>query len=413
MIEMIRYLKGYVKIRVWGYSPERFMNLCSNRGIVLWGLAGYGGYYTMYLGLSDFFAIRDIVRKTKTKVAVLERHGLPFLIRDAKKRKMFLAGILFCLVFLTGMSRFVWSIEFAGNRMVTDDELYDFLKLQGVDYGTRKSALDLEELEAAIREEFSQVTWTSAKLDGSKVTVQIKENDLPTGEERDESSAKFKDGAELVASKTGVIAKILTRSGVPQVKKGDEVEKGALLVSGLVPVKNDDGTVREWQRTIADADVWIECEEAVHLTQQLAFQYKNYTGREKTYRFFTLGQKRYRFPFGACSYVKYDEVVQQERLRLFGQIDLPIFTGTVCCREYLPVDALYDEKSAVTLLNNRLEKIIEGFEEKGVQIIQKDVKIVRKANALLMQGSLRVREEAVVLQPIRSEDKEAGEAYGQ
>ena len=39
MIGIIRYLKGYVKIRVWGYSPERFMNLCTNRGIFLWGLS--------------------------------------------------------------------------------------------------------------------------------------------------------------------------------------------------------------------------------------------------------------------------------------------------------------------------------------------------------------------------------------
>lgn len=400
MIGIIRYLKGYVKIKVWGYSPERFMNLCSNRGIVLWGLAGYGGYYTMYLGLSDFFAIRDIVRKTKTRVAVLERHGLPFFIQDAKKRKMFLAGILFCLMFLTVMSHFVWSIEFVGNQMVTDDELYDFLKLTGVDYGTPKSKLNLEELEAAIREEFPQVTWTSAKLEGSKVTVQIKENDLPTRQEQEESIAGFEDGAELVAAKAGVVAQILTRSGVPQVKKGDEVEKGALLVSGLVPVKNDDGTVREWEHTVADADILIQCEETVHLTQQLAYQYKNYTGREKTCHFFSIGQKRYRFPPARCSYVRYDEVVEQERLRLFGQIDLPVFTGTIRCREYLPVDALYDEKSAAALLNNRLEKIIAGLEEKGVQIIQKDVKIVRKTNALVMQGSLTVREEAVMLQAV-------------
>lgn len=400
MIGIIRYLRGYVKIRVWGYSPERFMNLCSNRGIVLWGLAGYGGYYTMYLSLSDFFAIRDIVRKTKTKVAVLERRGLPFFMRDAKKRKMFFAGFFFCLAFLICMSRFIWSIEFSGNQMVTDDELYDFLKLQGVNYGVKKSVINLEELESAIREEFFQVTWTSAKLDGCKVIVQIKENDLPTEEERVESIAKFTDGAELVASKPGVVVSILTRSGVPRVKKGDAVEKGSLLVSGLVPVTNDDGTVREWQRTVADADILIECEETVHLTQQLAYQYKNYTGREKTYRFFTLGSKRYRFPFGACNYVKYDEVVEQKRLRLFGQIDLPVFVGTVCCREYLPVDALYDENSAVSLLNGRLEKIIAALEEKGVQIIQKDVKIIRSTNALVMQGKLIVQEEAVVLGPI-------------
>lgn len=33
MLEVIRYLKGYLEIRVWGFSPERFMNLCSNHGI--------------------------------------------------------------------------------------------------------------------------------------------------------------------------------------------------------------------------------------------------------------------------------------------------------------------------------------------------------------------------------------------
>lgn len=406
MIGIIRYLRGYVKIRVWGYSPERFMNLCSNRGIVLWGLAGYGGYYTMYLSLSDFFAIRDIVRKTKTRVAVLERHGLPFFVRDARKRKMFLAGVCFCLLFLTGMSRFVWAIEFTGNQMITDDELYDFLALYGVGYGTKKSSLNLEELEAAIREEFTQVTWTSAKLEGSCITLQIKENDLPTGEELKEDQEKFADGAELAASKEGIVVSILTRAGVPQVKAGDAVEKGTLLVSGLVPVNNDDGTVREWERTVADADVVIQCTEPVELEQKLAYQYKNYTGREKTYRFFTLGSKCYRFPFGSCSYVKYDEVVEQKRLRLFHQIDLPVFTGTIRCREYLPVDALYDEESAAALLNGQLEKIIAGLEEKGVQIIRKDVTIIRKANALAMQGSLTVNEAAAVLQPITENEEE-------
>lgn len=410
MIGIIRYLKGYVKIKVWGYSPERFMNLCTNRGIILWGMAGYGGYYTMYLALSDFFAIRDIVRKTKTKVAVLERHGLPFFMRDVRKRKMFVGGILFCLSFLIFMSRFIWSIQFEGNRMITDDELYDFLTSQGVGYGVKKSGLNLEELEASIREAFSQVTWTSARLDGTKITIQIKENDLPTQQEREESALKFTDGAELVASKAGTVAEILTRSGVPQVKQGDEVEKGTLLVSGLVPVNNDDGTVREWEKTVADADILIQCSEPVYLTQKLAYQYKNYTGREKEYSFFWLAGKRYRFPFGDCHFVKFDEVVEQKRLRLFGQIDLPVFTGTIRCREYLPVDALYDENSAVSLLNGRLEKIIAGLEEKGVQIIEKDVTIVRKANALVLQGNLTVKEEAVVLQPVtQSVETEAQE----
>lgn len=78
MIALIRYCRGYVRISVRGYAPERFMNLCANRAIVLWELNGHDGFYTMCISLSDFFKIRDIVHKTKTRVAVLEKEGCPF-----------------------------------------------------------------------------------------------------------------------------------------------------------------------------------------------------------------------------------------------------------------------------------------------------------------------------------------------
>lgn len=410
MIGIIRYLKGYVKIKVWGYAPQRFMNLCINRGIVLWGLSGYGGYYTMYMSLSDFFSIRDIVGKTKTRVAVLERHGLPFFMRNVRKRKMFAAGIVLCMTFLLVMSRFIWAIQMEGNLLISDEELYHFMQSQGVDYGTKKSGLRPEELEAAIREQFPIVTWTSVRLEGTRVTVMVKENDVPTKEERTQLALRYPDGADLVAAKAGVVADILTRSGVPQVKEGDTVEKGEVLVSGMVPIYSDDGTVREWEHTVADADIRIEYEQNVSLSQNFSYQYKNYTGREKVYRFFAVGGKRYRFPFGTCSYVCYDEILEERQLSVFGQIDLPVFIGNIRYREYLPVDARYDEESARTLLEAKFEKIMDRMKEKGVQIIQKDVKIVRKANALSMEGKITVQQDVSVLQKIAVQKESESES---
>lgn len=403
MIGIIRYCKGYVRIRVWGYSPERFMNLCTNRGILLWGVRSCDGYYTMYVSLSGFFALKEIVRKTKTRVAVLEKRGLPFLARDVRRRRMFVLGMFLCLFFILFMSRFVWAIELKGNRMITDDELYGFLKEEGVFYGSKKSAVESGPLEEALRESFHQITWASVGLEGTKVTVQIKENDLPTKEEQYQENASFADGADLAAAADGTVVSILTRSGVPMVRAGDEVKKGDVLISGLVPVKNDDQTVREYGRVVSDGDVVIETKKQVHLTQPFSCQYKNYTGREKTKRFVTAGSRRFLFPPGKCRFVKYDEVVEQERVRLFGQIDLPVFTGTLTLREYLLVDAVYEEESAKRLLCSRLEKIIAGLEEKGVQITQKDVRIVRKTDGLILQGSLTMRQAAAVLQEIRED----------
>ena len=400
MIGIIRYLKGYVKIRVWGYSPERFMNLCTNRGIFLWGLSGDGSYYTMYMSLSDYFTIRDIVKKTKTRAAVLERHGLPFFLRDVRKRKAFLAGIALCFLFLLAMSRRSWSISLEGNQFVTDDELTLFLQEQGVEYGAAKRGLDLQGLEEALREAFPLVTWTSATLEGTKLTVRIRENELPSQEEYAMDEKRYAAGADLTAAKDGVVAQILTRSGIPKVKAGDEVKKGDVLISGLIPVNNDDGTVREWDGVVADGDVVLTCLRPVSLAQPLSYQYKNYTGREKRYRFFTIGNRRYSFPLADCGFLRYDEVTEEKRACLFGQIDLPFWTGTILCREYLPVDAMYDEETAAQLLLARLEKNIGGLEEKGVQIIQKDVKIIRKADTLTLQGELTSLEAAVVLRPV-------------
>ncbi len=64
MLQFIQYLKGYVCIRVWGYSPERFMNLCSNHDILLWNIENHGeceenrdeGSHTKALWTAFFYA---------------------------------------------------------------------------------------------------------------------------------------------------------------------------------------------------------------------------------------------------------------------------------------------------------------------------------------------------------------------
>ena len=51
MTEWVKRLQGYVKIRVWGFAPQRFINLCSNKGILLWNIEKQEDVYTMCIGL--------------------------------------------------------------------------------------------------------------------------------------------------------------------------------------------------------------------------------------------------------------------------------------------------------------------------------------------------------------------------
>lgn len=388
MEKIFRYLQGYLKIRVWGYSPERFMNLCSNHHILLWDIARQGDEYTMYIMLSGFFRLRPIMKKTGTRAAVLERCGLPFFIRRMRKRKVFALGLPCCLAFLIAMSRFVWAIDFEGNYSLTDDILLDYLAENGVDIGAAKNEIDIGEIEAGLREEFNEITWTSVRLEGTKVIVKIRENDLPM-EEGGEEWLEDWPGSDLVAAQDGKILSILTRQGVPQVTEGMEVKKGDLLVSGAVPVLADDGTVREYQYCHADADVVASYEIPVHEEQELYYEYKNYTGRTTKDFYFAIGQKKWILKLGECRYLHYDSVLEARQMRILPQIYLPFYFGFMVNREYLPVEAVYGEEAARNILEERLDKNIASLEEKGVQIIQKNVTINAAGNAVVMEGMLQ------------------------
>ena len=73
MIEILKYLRGYVRIKVWGFSPERFMNLCSNKQILLWDIVREGDVYYMNINLRGFRQLRPIVKKTGTRAVIWER----------------------------------------------------------------------------------------------------------------------------------------------------------------------------------------------------------------------------------------------------------------------------------------------------------------------------------------------------
>ena len=66
----MRYLRGYVKIQIQGYSPERFLNLCSYHHILIWGLAYEDHCYELCMSVRDFKRIRPFAKKTHTKVRV-------------------------------------------------------------------------------------------------------------------------------------------------------------------------------------------------------------------------------------------------------------------------------------------------------------------------------------------------------
>jgi len=99
---LFRYIKGTIRIRIRGYSLERFINLCKYKNIEMWGLIPNQQSYLLYMYAKDFRRIKPFLRKTKTKVTIEEREGLPFFFYSYKKRLCFWMGFFISLFsFLT------------------------------------------------------------------------------------------------------------------------------------------------------------------------------------------------------------------------------------------------------------------------------------------------------------------------
>jgi len=396
VINILKFLRGYVQIKVWGFAPERFLNLCGNKNILLWDIKKDGEIYYMCISLAGFRQLKSIARKTRSRVVIQKRYGLPFLLPNIFARKVFLAGMVFACIFWLWSSLYVWNITIEGNYTVTEDVFLHFLEQKGVRIGVKAGDIDIESLEKEIRKTFSGITWTSAKLSGTTLHIFIKENDAVL------TPAQETEPADLYAQKDGKIVSMIIRTGMPQVKIGDTVDLGTLLVTGKIPIYNEDATVRRYQYTRADADIYVERIREVY--EAIPFDYikKEYTGREYERRYLLIGGKTYLFG-REPDYRYYDVVNTQNEISLLKGLKIPVAYGTYTYREYQNTECSYSLDEAQTLLNEKYSIFLSGLEEKGVQIIEKNVTIDTRSGVWVLKGELRVREKIGAAIPIDME----------
>ena len=398
MLHWVQYIKGYVTIKVWGYSTERFLNLCGNHDILVWDIENHGDYYTMKISVKGFFSLKTLLKKTGTRASVLQRSGLPFFVPKIKRRKIFVIGLIICLFFWMLTARFIWDIKIEGNYSLTEDVLMDYLKSQGVHTAMKKKELKIEELEMGLREEYDMITWASLRVDGTTLVIQIRENEMPQYDspgQSTQSSDSEKNGKDIVATKDGMIVYMITRKGVPQAAIGDVVEKGQILVSGAVPIYNEDATVRRYQYYEADADIRIAYEKSLSVEKLTAYQEKVYSGREKKILLFGIKEKEWSLSAGRVSYETYDVSGDKNQIQLLDHLFLPVFYGIKYAREYTMTEKIHTEEEMQKIMEEEWKKILQTLEEKGVQITEKNVTINKNSDKWILNIRMQLVEEAV------------------
>ncbi len=356
------FLKGYVVICAEGHFCERFLNICMRRGIYLSNVRRLGQErITACISIGGFREIREIARKTRTHVSITERHGLPFLLHRYRKRKAALAGVVLFFVILWYLSSHIVGIDVVGNERIATKDILLGLKEFGVYHGAVTDEIDDASVRNRMMTKFDDIAWIGISLKGSRVYVEIKERlDTPIRVDADVP-------CDIVAERDGVVKNLAIKSGKHLVSLNSFVEKGDLLVSGVV-----DSEAKGMRFVHSFGEIYAET--TYKKSGEYTFEYieKIYTGQEKKRYSISIMGKELKFYRGAKSpFEKCDEKEQKKEYKAPVSFLPSVF---VTSRNYVEYNTENKTRS--------LEKTVEiGAEELGTEIekeIPADAKIMEK-----------------------------------
>ena len=386
LISLIRYIQGYLKIRVTGYSPERFLNLCKNKKISVWGLKSSHNAYDMYITVSGFRKIKPILRKTQTKVSIIERFGLPFFFHKYRKRKLFFIGVGISAFIIYCMTFFIWNIDLDGNQTITDDVLMEYLESHHIYHGMFKHKVDCDQIVKDIRKNFDEIIWVSVSMDGTRLFIQVKENadNFHALEEAEPS--------DIIANKSGVVVSIITRNGVPLIKPGDVVTNGDLIISGTIDVLNDAKEVVSQNYVKADADIVLQTTEVYEDYIAKEYEVKNYTKKKKSALNIKCGNYHFRLGVLKNSYKSSETHTSENQVKIGENFYLPLSFGKTKIIEYQTQTKEYTNEELETLLRTNFEYYCNELEEKGVVILEKNLQITYDQGGARAYATLTLHE---------------------
>ncbi len=229
---LLNYITGFVNITVQGFFIERFINNCINNKIFLWAIKKKDtGTLTTNISIREFKKLHTISNKTKCKISLNSKHGFPIILHKYRKRKLLAIAILPIIITIMILSQFIWNIDIIAEEDINRNEILNELEKDGIKLGKFKSSIDTKSVIDNIRLRRNDISWMSIDIKGTNVIVNIvKAKEKP--KVIDETV-----NCNIVATQKALIMKLTADTGTAVARVGDIVDKGDILISGIMEGK--------------------------------------------------------------------------------------------------------------------------------------------------------------------------------
>ena len=368
---LLKYILGYVRITVEGYYIERFINICTTNKILIWNLKREKGVKLhLNIGIQDFYRAIEVAKKLKCKVKIEKKRGIPFIINKYRKRKIFALLIfiilIIILVALYVSSNYVWNIEVQVEDNLKLENIENDIQEVGLKTGMKKSKVNVEEIVNKIRLKRNDISWIGINLNGTNAIVKVvKAKEAP--EIIDE-----KEFTNIVAKKAGTITQIIAQNGTAQVKVGDKVEAGQILIQGTMEGKY---TGIRYVHSLGEVKAIVKYIKTVQIP--LKEERNVETGNKETKYKINFNKFQINFYKTLSKFKIYDTIEEEKKFKIFSNLYLPISVTKITNKELENNIKQYTIEEATEKGTKQLEKQIEAEIEEKQNILRKKCKCNR------------------------------------
>lgn len=346
-------LRGLVTVELYAAFPESVLNASAREKLQLKDLERRDACTLRFsLPETQLPMLQNIARRQQAELRLEATVGGSRSRAALRRRPALLLSLLLALGLLLWSNFRIWEIELRGCETLSEGQVLRALEECGVSEGSYWPGLDQDRIRSTMLLKLPELAWMTVNVSGSRAVVSLVER-----AERPEIYRET-DAADLVASRSGIVAQMTVLSGRPLVRAGSAVTEGETLVTGaLDSLSHPTRTVRA--RGSVLAETWYEQVAAVPAGRE-----KTAAGR--TLRRFALriGKTRLNFYAGSKKELDgYDKIVHEYRLGVKGLFALPL---SLICESW----EAYESGAAATTpeeaqrcagrLRETLEEAIEG-----------------------------------------------------
>ncbi len=302
-------------VTVSGAMPEALLNACAAAGIEIISAVPVDPVtLRLTVPYRRLRQVQSLAQKCMCTLSEETNAGAAAMGRKLWHRLVAFVLALCALGLLFVSRAYIWEIEVTGNETVSTGEILDALEQCGVGLGSFWPNFTSDSIRSRVLAQIPELSWLTVNVRGSRAEVIVRER-IPKPEMIDND-----EPFDIFARKEGFIVEVRALAGSAQVRRGQAVSRGQLLISGAV--EDITGGVRGVH---AYGEVTARTYYEINAICPAMQEEKRYTGEKKDRWALVIGNNRINF-YGnsSISDSDCDRIYTEYKMEIEGLFSLPV-----------------------------------------------------------------------------------------